>query len=211
VVEGIKGLSMSMEEAWKRHKVMNPEVARDLAKKYGGVLGCGAHYTNWEWGFSGGEQIETASYCIYKPLNNKYLDKWVRDKRNHNKMEFISIKETSSHFANTAHKNEAHLLLGDQSPSNIKEAIWVNFLGQDTACLHGLEKYAHLYNYPVLYLQFQRVKRGYYELRFFLVTENPKETPENYITQRFMQYLEQDILKDPTGWLWSHRRWKHTR
>jgi KDO2-lipid IV(A) lauroyltransferase len=40
---------------------------------------------------------------------------------------------------------------------------------------------------------------------------NPKETPDNYITDLFNKKLEEDIKVQPEIWLWSHRRWKHKR
>ncbi len=50
-------------------------------------------------------------------------------------------------------KNEmtAYIMAADQSPSNAKNVIWVNFLGRETAFLHGPEKYAIRYNYPVIF------------------------------------------------------------
>jgi len=36
----------------------------------------------------------------------------------------------------------------------------------------------------------------------------PQKTPDNEISQRFMQLLEEDIMAHPELWLWTHRRWK---
>jgi KDO2-lipid IV(A) lauroyltransferase len=54
-------------------------------------------------------------------------------------------------------------------------------------------------------------KRGYYEVTLEVLTMNPKETPDNYITDLFNKKLEEDIKVQPEIWLWSHRRWKHKR
>ena len=83
------------------------------------------------------------------------------------------------------------------------------FLHQDTAILTGPERIARKLNLPVIFLDTQKVKRGYYTVDMKLITENPKETPENYITERYARLLEKMILRDPAYWLWTHKRWKH--
>jgi lauroyl/myristoyl acyltransferase len=30
------------------------------------------------------------------------------------------------------------------------------------------------------------------------------------LTKSFAKFLETNIKKDPSNWLWSHKRWKHT-
>ena len=107
--------------------------------------------------------------------------------------------------------NSIFIMASDQSPSNIKKAIWVKFLGRDTAFLQGPEVYAKKHDLPVVFVDIQRVKRGYYELEMKLITENPLELPEGEITQRYASMLEEAIRNKPENWLWSHRRWKHVR
>jgi KDO2-lipid IV(A) lauroyltransferase len=41
--------------------------------------------------------------------------------------------------------------------------------------------------------------------------EFPKETKYGEITEKHTQILEQDIIKKPEFWLWSHKRWKHKK
>lgn len=97
-------------------------------------------------------------------------------------------------------------------PSNVKECYWLPFLNHpDTPWLHGPEKYARLYNLPVIYIDIQRVKRGYYELTLSTLVENPAELPNGEITAMYARKLEQIITAEPTYWLWSHRRWKRKR
>ena len=103
------------------------------------------------------------------------------------------------------------MMVADQSPSNVKKSFWVNFLGKDTACLHGPEKYSKLYDLPVLYFNVHRIKRGYYEVELSHITDEPKSMPEGEITRLYMNHLEKYIRAYPANWLWSHRRWKHNR
>ena len=99
----------------------------------------------------------------------------------------------------------------DQSPSNPNNAYWMNFLNQETGVLFGAEKYAKEYNYPVVYVRVFKVKRGFYEVEYELIEENPKQTSYGQITESFTKMIEKDILLNPQYWLWSHRRWKHKK
>jgi len=65
-----------------------------------------------------------------------------------------------------------------------------------------------LYNLPVFYIDIQRVKRGFYEVKLSLLSDEPRELSEGEITRKYAQKLEEIIIKKPQDWLWSHRRWK---
>jgi Kdo2-lipid IVA lauroyltransferase/acyltransferase len=75
----------------------------------------------------------------------------------------------------------------------------------------GPEKLAIKFNYPVVYMNVQRPRRGHYEVFPELLIPDPKATVENEISEKFMKRLEKEILNDPSPWLWSHKRWKHKR
>ena len=44
-----------------------------------------------------------------------------------------------------------------------------------------------------------------------IITERAGQTEENQITREYIKKLEAAIRKRPDNWLWSHRRWKHSR
>ena len=54
----------------------------------------------------------------------------------------------------------------------------------------------------------KRVKRGYYSMEMFDVTDKPKELADNELTQLYASLMEDSIRKQPEDWLWSHKRWK---
>ncbi len=64
---------------------------------------------------------------------------------------------------------------------------------------------------PVIYLDFKRVKRGYYKLNVIDLGDNLWEKPQGEITEIYKKTLENIISNKPEHWLWSHRRWKRTR
>lgn len=211
-LESIKGFTMSKQDILKRHKILNPELVDDYYKNKTSVIAVPAHYNNWEWGsMSPGLQLQFDIVAFYKPLSNKWVDKYAKFSRSKFRTQLASIKETSLTFQNKVDAPSAFIMAADQSPSNLKESIWVNFLNHDTACLHGPEKYSRRYNLPVMYVDIQKVKRGYYELTLVKICDNPNELEQGFITTKYMKLLEQSILKEPAFWIWSHKRWKHRR
>jgi KDO2-lipid IV(A) lauroyltransferase len=62
-----------------------------------------------------------------------------------------------------------------------------------------------------VYVSVKKIKRGYYEIDAELLFRNPVETKDGEITDRHTKRLEKDIINLPSTWLWSHRRWKHSR
>lgn len=212
VVESIKTFTMSTRQVTRRFKIINPEIMDEFYKKGQSVIGVAGHYGNWEWGaMAGSLQIKHRAIAIYKPLSNKYIDNFIKRTRAENGTLLKSIYKTEETFENLKNQTCIFLLVADQSPSSTKKAIWVNFLNQDTACLHGPEKYATLYNYPVIYLNIQRTRRGHYELIAEKLIDNPADLSDGEVTRLYMSKLEEIIQKKPEDWLWSHKRWKRKR
>ncbi len=211
-LESIKGISLNNKNLLKRYKVTNPEIMEELFLQNKSVIGIGSHYANWEWGvLSFSLQFPHICYGLYKPIKNKYINQYFKRSRAQNNMHLHSIKETKTLFEIPNEKPALYFMISDQSPSNLNSAVWVNFLNQQTACLHGPGFYARKYNLPIVYGDVQRIKRGYYEISLSQITENSQNFSTEEITQLIMKQLENIIRKNPACWLWSHKRWKHKK
>ncbi len=211
-VEAMKGMSMSADDFRARHKALNPELQEHFYNRGQSIICVTAHYGNWEWGTnSAGVQISHQTIALYKALNNKYVDNYMRRLREKFNTKLVDIRDTHKVFSHYSDQKACFILAADQSPSSLKRAYWIDFLGRETACLHGPEKYAQIFNIPVLHTKIRRVSRGYYELSSSVLAENPRDLAEGEITRRYMKELEEHILAEPANWLWSHRRWKHQR
>jgi KDO2-lipid IV(A) lauroyltransferase len=203
---------MSRRQVLKRHKLVNTDFLNETFNERKSVIACVAHYTNWEWGsMSGGPQLDHNYVVMYKPLVNKWVDRYVRKSRAKFGARLASIFETARVFRDEVPRTTLFVLAADQSPSNINKAIWVDFMGIETAFLHGPEFYARKYDLPVSYVDIQRVKRGYYELTFSWLTKEPKSLKPGEITQLYASRIEESIRNKPENWLWSHRRWNHRK
>lgn len=214
ILEGFRAFTMSRRQILKRHRITNPELLEEFYKKGQSVIVVAGHYCNWEWGsLSASLQTEFNVVAFYKPLNNRYVDRFVRWSRSRFGTTLAPISDTSLTFERCRDTRTTYLMAGDQGmPKEFMDrAYWVQFLNRETAFLHGMEKHARLNNLPVLYADIQRVKRGYYVIEFSILTQQPLELEEGVLTEMYARKLESIILKKPENWLWSHRRWKHSR
>lgn len=211
LLESIKGLSLTGDEIRKRNRMLDAElVDRYLDQGKSVICVCG-HYANWEWSVLGiGYRFPGKSIGIYKKINNPRVEAYIKSLRARSTMKLLTTHETRF-MTEDLPKGRLILLMSDQNPSNSRDAIWVNFFGRDTACLHGLEKYARQYDLPVIYMDMERQKPAWYQLRFSLLCEHPSSLQKGELTQMFMSRLEETIRRYPPDWLWSHKRWKHKR
>jgi KDO2-lipid IV(A) lauroyltransferase len=211
-LETFKGFSMSTGELIRRHHILNPEIADYYYDKGKSAIAVPGHYNNWEWGsLSPGLQLKYPIVGFYKPFSNILVDKFARSHRAKFNTNLAAIGSTASTFAELAAKPHAFIMASDQCPVNLKNAYWVDFLNHDTPWLHGPEKYARKYNLPVIYVDIQKVKRGFYNLKLVVLTDKPSALPDGEITKLYVRQLEKSILDAPAFWLWSHKRWKYKR
>jgi KDO2-lipid IV(A) lauroyltransferase len=101
-------------------------------------------------------------------------------------------------------------LAADQTPpANSK--FWTIFLNRETPFFQGPEKIAANTNQPVIFQHTKKIGRGKYCIEFSLLFENPKEVEQKEILLAYVRKAEEIIRQEPEYYLWSHRRWKHTR
>jgi KDO2-lipid IV(A) lauroyltransferase len=168
------------------------------------------HNFNWEWGnAAGGKKLEMPFIGVYLPLSNKIFDRI-----------FIKLRSRSGTLlARATHMQQDLLpyrakpyLLGlaaDQNPGNLTKALWFNFFGKPAPFINQPAKHAIRNDCVVIFAFIHKKRRGYYEVVFEVEEENPRNTNEAELTQRFVRHLEEVIREYPDMWLWSHRRWRH--
>jgi len=212
MVESIKGMSLSLSEIVRRYHVNNPEIINQVFEKNQSAIGLTSHYNNWEWGaYATSSQIKMHVTAVFKPFNNKYVNRYLYRVRSRFDAQVVSMSQTGRALIENRNKPTLFILIADQNPSSVSHYHRVNFLNQDTICFDGPERIAKKTNYPVLYFGIERVKRGFYEIEGSVLFENPQTTAPGEITQVYMHALEKQIHNEPQNWLWSHRRWKRKK
>lgn len=209
LVEGIKNLSISKNQLKKRMIVRNSELMRALYGEKRNVILISGHFNNWEWLISAQNLLfNHQSFGIGMPMTNKYWDKKVNQRRERFGMQVINASNYQLKFRTFKKKPFAVLTLGDQSPAHSSKSYWMNFLNQKTAVLFGTEQMANDYNFVVVFFVVHKIKRGFYELELKLITKDAKTLNWGEITEIHTNLLENEIIKNPSQWLWSHKRWK---
>jgi KDO2-lipid IV(A) lauroyltransferase len=212
LIESLKAFTMSEDDVIRRYKFTNTDVPDGFYKQGLPVICVAGHYGNWEWaGIAAGKQMVHKPVGFYKPLSNIYIDGYIQKTRVRGRSRLAPITKTAETFKTDWGEPAIFYMVADQSPSSARLAYWVDFLHQETAVLHGPEKYARVHSFPVVFAYVKKVKRGYYTIDFKLLEAEPQHTKTGEITGRFMKMLEDVINEHPEYYLWSHRRWKLKR
>ncbi len=208
-VESFKMFAITEEELKKRFVFKENNVLHQLYHQKRNVILGGGHYNNWEV-FAVACQFGIPHKCLalYKPLQDTWFDKKMRQSRSRFGLNMWPIKQVKEMFE--IEKNNLTLTIFgmDQSPSKANRCHWMKFLNQDTGVSYGPEKYAKENNSAVVYGRILKVKRGHYCFEVDLVTDSSKNEPTGKILEDLTKLLEVDIIRRPEYWLWSHRRWK---
>lgn len=212
-LEMVKTMSISEKEINERFSYSNLDVYLDLEKKGKSIALMCAHYASYEWVLSMNNHITFKGYGIYKKIANPYFDKLVKNIRAKFKAYLITTKETKT----TIEQNAKNGVLGvfgfasDQTPRRSDNMYWDSFLGIQTPIHVGAEMLAKRYDMNVIFLKVKKVKRGYYEASFEVLSEDIKSIPDYKLSENFMRKVEQQIYEAPEFYLWTHKRWKHKK
>lgn len=213
--EMCKMLTLSLDQLAERVTFNNPEMIQELYQKGRGVFLSLPHAGNWEWLWKLQGTVSSHTPCaIYKKMENPYFDQFVFDLRTSH----VDDKETMVESRNVRSMLDRWktspctvLILADQSPRGVETDYWTEFLHRDTCWYTGLEVLARNLDYAVVYVEMDRVSRGHYAVTFKKICDNPQNLPEGSILEQYVRHLERFVICHPDNWLWSHRRWKHTR
>ncbi|HWR75539.1 MAG TPA: lysophospholipid acyltransferase family protein [Bacteroidales bacterium] len=213
IVETLKVTHMSPGQISQRLIVRDPAGVDRLYMEGKSVIALCSHYNNWEWFSAVPLVIPYRVLSIYKPLTNKYFDRFILNLR-------TKFGVWASPMQNILRdlikfRNEKILtisgFIADQTPPPDEHAYWTTFLNQETGFFRGAEKLAVKYDMPVIFVNTTKIKRGYYEVAFELITDHPGKEAPGFVTSRYAEMLEAVIREKPEYWLWSHRRWKYKK
>ncbi len=211
ILESVKCFTISEKEILKRYKYKNPEIVNKYINEGKSIALVGAHLANWEWSISLPFVVNTNLFGAYSKLRNENFEKKLRTTREkfgvigsktYNFMKFIDDKFEKK-------IQGAYILLSDQSPVLKKTFHWADFFGVNVPVHTGAEMLSKKYNLVVINYRAKKIKRGYYETDFELITENPREFKDFDISEKFLRITERNVREQPELYLWSHKRFKH--
>ncbi len=209
-IESLKLLSIKKEELAKRMVYKNPELIDRYKTNNQSVLLLSSHQFNWEWLLvSGSFTLPVAIDFVYQSVSNNFFDNVMQRARTRFGAYPIQRDRVAREIIKRKSQMRGIAIVADQYPGHGSDKKYITtFLNQETAFFYGCQHMAQLTQCPTLYAHITKVKRGYYECTLKLIGEPPYLKDQHNVVENYVRAVENRIIEDPTGWLWSHNRWK---
>ncbi|MDO4228950.1 MAG: lysophospholipid acyltransferase family protein [Capnocytophaga sp.] len=208
-LEMVKSYGMSEKEMKKRMTYTNLEIIKDSEIQNRSVILMCGHYASYEWLLSLAYNLNHKPYALYTPLSNKYFDRFIQKIRTKHKSYLLSRYKASVEMKK--HKDEGLIccygFAADQAPNSAK-SYRRPFLGLRVPVFTGAERMGKQLNAVICFANIQKIKRGYYQTTFEVLSEKSAEMPDYQITDMFFERLNQQVYKQPEYYLWTHNRFK---
>lgn len=169
------------------------------------------HFGNFELGCYLIGLLGFRGYAIARPLDNRFLDRFVRRFRE-SKGQFILDKDgCAQQIAERLKEGETLVLLGDQFAG--QKGCWVDFFGQPASCHKGVALFTLTSGAPMEVLAVVRQQRPLDYAVELAGHVDPRALPAELsnvkgLTRWYNACLENKIRKYPAQYWWLHRRWK---
>ncbi len=209
-VELFKSYRFTKADWEARFELVNRDELEKLVQAGTPVIALSGHKANWEWN---GCVMGATNNCdvdfVYKKVQNKLFDNLMINLRTKHVHRVIEKEESGKEML----RNKYPRIMGmvaDQSPMLRSKKVWVDFFNRATAFYPGTNKIARIGGYAVFFVHVEKVKRGYYKLEYKQIAVPPIGKEVNVI-QAYASLLEESIKLNPSGYLWSHKRWKYSK
>jgi Kdo2-lipid IVA lauroyltransferase/acyltransferase len=212
LVEAIKLISLSKEGLNKKF-TGDAEILNELMDQIDRPVQVMAmHNFNWEIVNLGiVQKLRHPFIGVYMPIKNKIFERLMVSIRARYGTLLVPATSFKKEFPKYQHLHHILALVADQNPGDPNIAHWFPFFGKMTPFVKGAERGARISQSAVVFGHFYPVRRGYYTFSKKFVTMNAAELPEGELTRMYVEYVEECIRKHPENYLWSHRRWKHSK
>ncbi|MEL7005476.1 MAG: lysophospholipid acyltransferase family protein, partial [Bacteroidota bacterium] len=209
IVETLKSFTISDSELRRRVNFTNVQDVQHHADNEQSILVIASHIFNWEWALlTGCIVLPFPVDAVYQRLSNKGFDRTMLKSRSRFGGKPIEKSKVLREIIKTKERLRALGMVADQSPRKSSPKYWTDFLNQDTAFFLGPEQIAKVAKYPCYYFNVVRQRRGHYTVELVPLSKMPYSKEGHEIIEAYAQTTEKAIKKDPSGYLWSHKRWK---
>jgi len=192
ILETIKGYSLSWNGFAKRITFFGIEGMNEYFDKGKSIILLGMHYNNWEWSVASQRMMKHKTLLLYDPVRgNPQFEKYLLEIRERWGAEYIPVhKSVRTVLGFHTGKVPAALGLGaDQRPAAFTR-FWTLYLNQEACFVSGPEKIARKANLPVFFQIIRKIRRGYYEMSYFPLIENPAEMTEEEIMITYIRTMD---------------------
>lgn len=216
-VETLKLLHISDDEMARRMEFVDTDIIDSLMDQGKSIVVYFGHFFNWEWAPSISlhtrhkPSVKVAFAQIYRPLRSEAFDGLMLGIRSRFGSESIDKKVALRRLLQYRREGRVSItgFMSDQHPSHGDPGLVTTFMEQPTAIITGTETLARRLGMALIYWDMERLGRGRYRITTRYIADDAASLPEGEATRRYAQMLETTIRRDPSIWLWSHKRWKH--
>ncbi len=187
--------------------VEGQEILDKIKKLNTPVVFVSGHFANFELMAMQIEKSGIKLAAIYRPLNNKFLNKVMEKLRK----KFICKKQIKKGISGVRDiiklykENYSTALMIDQ---RVSEGIKINFFNEKAFTTTIPAQLVKKYKMPVVPIHIERIEN----IKFKISVNKPlyfsDNTSTETITTKLNLILEKMVLEKPSQWIWSHNRWK---
>lgn len=207
-LETFKMLSMRKATMEKRARFELDEV-REMIGKGKNIVFLSGHQMNWEWGpWALANGIKIPLLGPYMRIASPAVNRLFLKIRGRTGVILVDATRFSTTITRVSKGQHGIGLIADQSPSSEQNTNWMYFFGEAAPFAVGPEKRAKQTKAAVFFIDFIKLKRGYYLYKAELITEDGSLAEKGEIMRAYRDMLEASVRKQPSNYLWSHRRWK---
>lgn len=212
LVETLKSFTISQLELRVRVQHLNQNVFHEAKAEQKNVILLAGHVFNWEW-FSALATIvpQENSYPVYRKVQSSFWEKGIKSIRDRFGNHALEAKEVIRHiFRNGNQGDSVYMFVADQTPHVSEVTFGLKFLNQTTPAFIGYDKLSTRMDLAFVYCEMKKVKRGFYQINYYRIHPEGEKFEPYEVVSKFHILLEKTINKNPSNYLWSHRRWKYS-
>jgi KDO2-lipid IV(A) lauroyltransferase len=209
-VEMLKLFTISREQLAKRMVFTNPEIVLNHLKNNQSVIFLASHQFNWEWLLTGASLVYPSQIdFVYQQVNSEFFNAFSLESRTRFGAHAIRRDGVARESFKRRNLVRGIALVADQYPGyDHDKKYFTTFLNQDTVFFNGTSQLGIMLQYPVIYHTVKKIRRGYYETTAIEIATPPYAKESTEIISNYVRAVERAIQESPSGWLWSHNRWK---
>lgn len=185
---------------------------RALPNGCGGILVVG-HTGSWEYGLQvGGAAIGKDLSLIVKNLKPPSFDEWVNETRESHGMNVYERSVSAKPALKDQKAGRCIVFVLDQNTKR-SAGIFVDFFGRPACTSDGAAILSAISKVPLIFLGCSRDPSD--PSRSVIEVSPPRRAPADRspeeihrATQEITNDMESFIRRNPTQWIWMHRRWK---
>lgn len=210
VFELLKLLTISQQQLNKR-VTGNWEVFRQLNEEGINTYALLGHTFNWEWANVACQYNAPQQFAgVYMPVKSDAMNRLMSRMRTRGGGWLISMKAKKG-FQRLQGVRHIVGLIADQNPSNLNGALWLPFMHREAPFFKGPEQLAKRNKAAVIFAGISRTARGRYHVQLQVLTKDASTMGDNEVMIAYVAFMEQQLRTQPDNWLWTHKRWKHSR